>query len=362
MRFVSLLLLPARDDECTGRHVMHMHEESRGMRTCLVLLLAFIVLFVLVFTEAEARQCRILVVLSYHDDYVWQKEVRQGIEQVLAKKCEIVYFNLDSRNHPEGAGEKGYKAHDLFLRIKPDGVIAADDAAQIHFVVPYLRGKVDTPVVFLGVNNDASDYGYPASNVTGVVERFHIHETIALLKQLTPQVKTIAFFARANEPSTRGTFNQIRAEMEQYPLKVVGLWESDTYEEALKLAEELKGKADAIHVEQVEGIRDRNGRSYTNKELIRKISDIWGTKPLICGQTYSARYGCLCSVVESGLEQGAIASKMLLQILGGTPVSKVPITRNYTGFKVINVSVVKKLGLTPQPIVLRGAKLVTDEE
>ncbi len=45
------------------------------------------------------------------------------------------------------------------------------------------------------------------------------HETIALLKQLTPQVKTVVFMARGNEPSTRGTFNQIRAEMEQYPFK-----------------------------------------------------------------------------------------------------------------------------------------------
>jgi len=341
---------------------MYMLEESRGMRTRLLFLLVFIVLFILVFIEAEARPCRILVVLSYHDDYVWQKEVRQGIEQVLAKKCEIVYFNLDSRNHPDGVAGKGYEAYDLYLRIKPDGVIAADDAAQIHFVVPYLKGKVDTPVVFLGVNNEASDYGYPAANVTGVVERFHIHETMALLKQLIPQVKTVAFMARGNEPSTRGTFNQMRTEMEQYPLQVAGFWEPNTYEEAMKLAGELKGKADAIHVEQVEGIRDRNGRTYTNKELIRKISDIWGTKPLVCGQTYSARYGCLCTVVESGIEQGVIASKMLLQILGGTPLSSVPITRNYTGFKVINISVVKRLGLTPPPIVLGGAKLVTDEE
>jgi ABC-type uncharacterized transport system substrate-binding protein len=117
-----------------------------------------------------------------------------------------------------------------------------------------------------------------------------------------------------------------------------------------------------IHVEQMEGIKDINGRPYTNKEVIRKIADLWGNKPLICGQASSVRYGCLCTVVESGVEQGSTGTKMLLQILSGTPLRQVPITRNYTGFKVINASVVKKLGLTPKPVLLRGAKLVTNED
>lgn len=311
---------------------------------------------------AAEAPCKVLVVMSYHDNYVWQQEVRQGIEQGIAKKCEIAYFNLNARIAPEKTAEKAKEAYEFFLHYQPTGVIASDDAAQIHFVVPYLKDKTSIPVVFIGVNNEASDYGYPAPNVTGVVERFHIHETLALLKQLMPKVETIAFLGRGNEPSTRGTFNQIKAEMERYPVRVVSILEPATYEEALKMAEDLKGKADAIYVEQVEGIKDAAGRAYSNKEVIRAIADLWGSKPLICGQTYSVRYGCLCTVVESGFEQGSIGTKMLLRIMSGTPVNRIPLTRNYTGFKVINASVVKKLGLMPPPIVLRGAKLVTNED
>lgn len=311
--------------------------------------------------EAAEKKCKVLVVLSYHDDYAWQKEVRQGIEPLLAKKCTVLYFNLDTRNNPQNGPDKAREAHEVFLQYQPDGVLAVDDAAQLYFVVPYLKDKVSTPVVFAGVNNEASVYGYPASNVTGVLERFHTRETIALFRQLVPGAKTIGFLQRGGEPSTRGTYGQMKAEAESYPLKAVGFWEPTTYEEAIRMAEEIKQQADVIHVEQVEGLKDRNGRPYSNKELISKIAGIFSPKPLICGQGSSVRYGCLCSVVESGSEQGATGAKMLLQILNGTPVASLPVTRNYTGFKIINASVVKKLGLTPAPIILRGAKLVTDE-
>ncbi|KAF0182228.1 MAG: ABC transporter substrate-binding protein-like protein [Nitrospirae bacterium] len=312
--------------------------------------------------DSSQGVCRVMVVMSYHDEYVWQKEVRQGIEQVLAKKCELVYFNLNARNDPKNSPERAKEAFEFFRRYRPDAVIAADDAAQIHFVLPFLKEKAETPVVFIGVNHDASAYGYPAANVTGVVERFHVRETLALLKQLMPRVRTVGFLHRGDEPSTQGTYAQIRAELNTYPVKVVGFWEPKTHEETLAMAREIRRRADAVHVEQMEGIKDKNGRSYSNKEIISEIAAIWKDGPLVCGQLSSARYGCLCTVVESGVEQGMTGAKMVLQILGGTPVSKIPIARNHTGFKVINVSAMKKLGIAPEPVLLRGARLVTDED
>lgn len=177
-----------------------------------------------------------------------------------------------------------------------------------------------------------------------------------------PRIRTVGFLHRGDEPSTQGTYAQIRAEMHTYPVKVVGLWEPKTYEEALQMAREIRGQADTVHVDQMEGIKDKNGRSYSNKEIIREIAAIWKNSPIVCGQLPSARYGCLCTVVESGFEQGTTGAAMLLRILAGTPVSKIPIARNYTGFKVINVSAMKKLGIAPEPVLLRGVRLVTDED
>jgi ABC-type uncharacterized transport system substrate-binding protein len=52
---------------------------------------------------------------------------------------------------------------------------------------------------------------------------------------------------------------------------------------------------------------------------------------------------------------------MLLKAMGGTPVSKIPITRNRKGKPIINVTVMKALGITPKPILLKDAELVWTE-
>ena len=52
---------------------------------------------------------------------------------------------------------------------------------------------------------------------------------------------------------------------------------------------------------------------------------------------------------------------MLLQAMRGTPVSDIPVTRNYKGKRVINVTAMKALGIEPRPAVLLGASLVKSE-
>jgi len=66
--------------------------------------------------------------------------------------------------------------------------------------------------------------------------------------------------------------------------------------------------------------------------------------------------------VKTGQEQGATAAGMLLKAMGGTPVAQIPVTVNRNGKRMINVSVMKSLGIRPRPVVLRGAELVKSEE
>ena len=40
---------------------------------------------------------KVLVVMSYHDTVAWEKEIRRGIESVLADGCEVRYFYLDAK-------------------------------------------------------------------------------------------------------------------------------------------------------------------------------------------------------------------------------------------------------------------------
>lgn len=322
-----------------------------------------LIFFSLIFTATGAdASCKVLVVMSYHNAYIWQQEIIEGIERVIGNKCELKYFSLDTKNNPQNGLQQAKEAFNLYQQFKPDAVIASDDAAQSLFVLPYLKDKVKTPVIFCGVNQEAKYYGYPASNVTGVIEHYHIKENIALLLQLMPNLRSIGFVMRGNDPTTDGTFRKIKEERFSYPLKSVGFLTPTSYEESIKIVGDLKEKADVLYISNMEGLRDKSGKIYSNKEIMKSMAALWGKKPIICGISSIVRYNCLCSVTESAVEQGTTAAKLILQVISGTPVSEIPVTRNYTGLKLINITEMKNLGIKPRPVILHGAKLVTTED
>ncbi len=105
----------------------------------------------------QAASFKVLVVMSYEETYPTTPEYKEGIKAVLGDTCEIRYFQMDTKQHLEAGPEKAKEAYALYEEFQPDGVIAADDNAQSMFVVPYLKDKVKTPVMFCGVNAEAKN-------------------------------------------------------------------------------------------------------------------------------------------------------------------------------------------------------------
>ncbi len=310
--------------------------------------------------EAADRPCKILVVMSYHDEFVWQSETRKGIQDVLSKSCELKYFNLDVKRNPQDGPKRAKEAYERYLFFRPSAVIAADDAAQSLFVVPFLKNQARTPVVFCGVNADPAAYGYPASNVTGVIERYHNVQTIAFLKKLVPGIRSIAIIMGGSNPEEffdRWTKQDIKA----IPLRLSDIVQPKTMEDAVEEAKKLSKRSDAIFLEHFESLKDRHGKLHSHKEIVLKLLSVINNKPTACANDYTVKAGCLCSVIKTGYEQGAIAAKMVLKILQGTPISRVPITRNYEGIKMLNVTTMNNLGINPPPEILRDVKLVKTE-
>jgi len=236
----------------------------------------------------------------------------------------------------------------------------ADDNVQSMFILPYLKDKVKTPVMFCGVNAEPEKYGYPASNVSGILERHPIDESIALVRQLVPSVKTIGYIVKES-PSAKGILSQIQKESDTYPVKSGGFKMPKTLQEAVAMTEELRKKCDTLFMVALQGIHDENGKPLTEKEVIPIVAKTFG-KPTISGDAYSVKYGMLCGVIPRGQEQGGTAAKMLLKAMKGTPVSHIPITRNKHGKSIINVTVMRALGIKSDPIVLHSAELVKTEK
>jgi len=309
---------------------------------------------------AQAARFKVLVVMSYGGDYPWVQEIKEGIESALGNACEIRYFYMDTKKDPEGGPKKAKEAYELYQTFGPDGVITADDNAQSMFVVPYLKDKVKTPVMFNGVNDEAETYGYPASNVSGILQRFHVKESLTLAQQILPSVKTFGLMTR-NNPTGNAIFKQIKGESDTYPAKFVTSKMPKTLKEAVTMTEDLKKSSDALYMAALQGVTDEDGKPVPDKRVMPMVGKIFG-KPTMTAAEFEVKLGVLCAVLTTGQEQGETSANMLMKAMQGTPVSQIPITQNRHGKRVINVTVLKSLGIRLKPAVLRTVELVRTEK
>ena len=320
------------------------------------ILLALLIHTLIDTPTVRAYPCKILVVMSYEEINPWCQEIKEGIETVLTNRCETQYFYMNTKQNIKAGPQKAKEAYDLYLRLRPDGVIAADDNAQSMFVVPYLKDKVKTPIMFCGVNDDATKYGYPATNVSGILERSFISESIAFAKQLIPSINTVGFIAK-DSPSGQAILKQVENESHTYIAKLTDFKLVQTIPETLVAVDGFKKTSDLLFVDATNGILDADGKPLNNKNVTQIITKAFG-KPVIGANDFHVQYGALCAVIKSGQSQGKIAADMLVKALNGTPIEQIPISVNKYGKRMMNVSVMKSLGIRPKRRALIGTHLV----
>ncbi len=333
---------------------------------CLILFLAVSLFFLPVSVSAQpvakgasqsGKGIKILIVHSYHKEMPWVSEYTQGIlmrfsQSSLGQEVQIKHFYLDTKRRPEMAQTMAARAFQKYRKWRPDLVFACDDNAQKYFVVPYLKDKAGTPVVFLGVNADPEEYGYPTPNITGVLERNHIRLTMALLKRLDPSVERIAVI-NDDSPTGRIVTRRIKEAMKEAGLQVIGYYNTNSYREWKGLIKRFQSEVDAIYLITYYTLKDERGRHVPILDVVKwlvkhsRLPDATNTKD-------SVKNGLLCSVAIDGFIHGTDAAEMAIKILKGTPPAQIPITRTTRGIRVINRSRAKVLGIRIPTYILEG--------
>jgi ABC-type uncharacterized transport system substrate-binding protein len=224
------------------------------------------------------------------------------------------------------------------------------------FVVPFLKDQVNTPVMFAGVNAKAEKYGYPNGHISGVLERAHIHESLAFAKQLIPSISS-ACFVTHNVPSGLSLQKQVTAEKYKYPVQVNGFHLVNSVDELNQLSNELNNNCDTIFVDSLEGILSQEQKPLNNKGVLTHLASIYNG-PLLGGNRYQVEQGAWAAVVKTGQEQGETSADMLLSAMKGNPVTQIPVVTNSKGERIVNVSALDKHNVQLKPLVLRGATLV----
>ena len=320
-----------------------------GMMMCCVVCAA---------AQVSAAQFKVMVVLSYDRQFAWERDIVEGILSMLGESSDIQYVEMNTKADFAGGQQKAQEAYALYQQFQPDGIITADDNAISMFVLPYIKDKVKTPVIFCGVNAEPEKYGFPASNVSGVLERTHYLSSLALAKQLVPTLKTYSFMEK-KDPSAEENLKQLKKQIPADEFRFVEAKMPVTLKEALAMATELNAQSDALIMSTLTGLLDDNGKALTDETAVPLVNQAFGKPVLGTMDSQVAMGGILCTVAKTGQEQGTLAAEMLLKAMQGTPLSQLPITQNQQGKRVINVSTMKTLGITPKPEALRGVELVT---
>ena len=291
---------------------------------------------------------KILWVDSYHQGYEWSDEMEKGIREVLYESgANLKIVRMDSKRNDTAAyaRDAGLKARDAVQEFNPDVVIASDDNAQKYLVVPFLKGG-KLPVVFCGVNWDASIYGYPAANITGMVEEDLISE---MLQKFQPhaQGKRIGYLS-GNVETERKIVDIYNKRFFGGEMKVYLVNSMEAFKEAFLRAQE---EVDMVYISNYTGITDWHPAAA--EDFIFNNSKI----PTGSHNSFMAPY-VLFTVAKLPIEQGNFAAKAALQILDGLSPAQIPIAVNQLTHITINLKMAQAAGFVLPSSLLKGATII----
>lgn len=260
-----------------------------------------------------------LFVSSYHPGYAWSDGVERGIRSTLEGKCEIMQFNMDTKRKksPEHMRKAGMEVKQLINSWKPDIVITADDNAAKYVIQAHFKDH-EIPFVFCGINWTADEYGFPYSNVTGMVEVAPIYPLLEKVKDLIPDAKK-AIYLGADTVTEKKNLNRFEKALGKYDIHLDSALAETMYDwlNSYTRAQQY----DFIIVGSNSGIHDWNSERVINtiKTGSKKLS--------VTNHDWMMPYTML-GFTKVPQEQGEWAAQAALSILAGVDISKIAIIPN----------------------------------
>jgi ABC-type uncharacterized transport system substrate-binding protein len=301
--------------------------------------------------SAAAKKC--LFVSSYHRGYDWSDGVERGLRAVLEGKCEIRQFDMDAkrRKSREENVQSALEAKAIIESWQPDIVIAADDNAAKYLIKPYYKDH-KLPFVFCGVNWTAKEYGFPYTNVTGMIEVAPIIPMLEHAIDFVPNLRRAFYIGAATltEEKNLERFKQASKQL-GFALEWALVDTNEKWLQAYARAQET----DLVIVGSNAGINDWNAER-TQKSVVgmtRKLS--------VTNHEWMMPF-TMAGVTKLPDEHGEWAGKAALAILGGVAPSAIPIVPNNRRDIWINPKIIEAANVTLPDSMMRKAKKVVQLE
>lgn len=286
-------------------------------------------------------------VSSYHEGYSWSDGLERGLREGLGDHCEIVQFDMDTKRNRESehAAQAGLAAYELIQRLRPDVVITSDDNAAKHLIVPYLMDSA-TPVVFSGVNWTVEEYGFPAGNVTGIVEIAPIRPMIREALALVPETRTAAYIGALTLTELKN-YERIRTTARSFGISLDSLL-VETFDQ-WKSAFTVSQQYDFVVSGSYSGIADwdlehaaEHARASTQRPCL--TSHEWMMPVCVVGYTKLPE------------EHGELAAAAAIALLKGIEARDIPLLTNRKWDTWLNIDLAGRLDVIVPERLVRRAK------
>ena len=282
---------------------------------------------------------RVLHIDSYHEGNYWNTTISEAVEDTLAGTgVELKILRMDTKRNPskEYKEQAALDAKAVIGDFQPDVVIASDDNASKYLIAPYFK-DAETPFVFCGVNWDASTYGFPYSNVTGMVEVSPVPQILQLLQKHAKGPK-VGFIAE-DTPTKR---KEMEYHQRLFGIEYDGVYlvrDFDEWKESFLRAQDEVDQLMIMGVAAVEGWDDDAAGEFAREHT-----------RIPTGTDFSwLMHVAMFGVGKSPEEQGRWAAKAALEILGGVSPANIPLAYNTEGTLYFNPSIAAQIGITEPP-------------
>lgn len=311
------------------------------MRTSLLLLL-------LASLSLPLSAANILVISSYHPEYLWDQSYNKGLLDGLQEEHQISHFYMDTKRRPrEEFDAIADQTMAFYLKNKPDLVVLGDDNA-INYMANEIA-SLGTPVVFLGMNENPRLKGFVGHpKITGVLERPLLKRSISEMSQLMGGIdKALVLFDASNVALTAiedefTTQTELRVGQTRVNSLLLGdyvLWQE-------KVLNAKKDGYQAIFLGLYHTLLDDNGKHVSEKTVLEWTSAN-SPVPTFCFWEFTVGKGmAIGGLVLNGHDQGLQAASLVNNILAGAEPKTLSPRAALRGEYIFSKSELARWGLT----------------
>ena len=296
------------------------------------------------------------------------KTVKVGVLQYVSHpSLDLIYKGIQ-----DGLAEEGYKGDKIkidFMNAEGDQskvstmskqLVSNNNDVLIGIATPSAQGLAaatkDKPIVMGAITdpvgaNLVKNLDKPGGNITGVSDRNPAKQQLNLIKQLTPNVKTIGILYSSSEDNSKTQVEEFTTLAEKAGYKVLPYSVPSTNEIASTM-NVMTGKVDAIWIPIDNTIASAFSTVVSSNQTVKK--------PIYPSATAMVKEGGLGSVVVDQKELGVATGKITAKILKGAKPANTAVEIFTTGKTVINKKVAAQLGITIPDDVLKKAGQVIE--